>query len=79
MTRPVKLQINQKGAWRDMMTVDIDQLVDEKQFLAVAAELVEYSGQEATTTMRIVTTASPLVCLMAWSTAGGWEKVTTYD
>lgn len=77
MTRPVKLQINQKGAWRDVMTVDIDQLVDEKQFLAVAAEMVEYSGQEATTTMRLVTTANPPVRLMSWSAAGGWEKVTT--
>lgn len=75
MTRPVKLQINQKGAWRDVMTVDIDQLVDEKQFLETAAEMVWYSGQEASTTMRLVTVASPPVRLMAWQAAGGWKKV----
>lgn len=73
MSCPAKLQINQSGAWRDVLRFDIDQLVDEKQFLAVAAELVEYSGQEATTTMRIVTDEPLPGCIAHWSADGGWK------
>jgi hypothetical protein len=76
MSRPAKLQINQRGAWRDALRFDFDQLLDEKQFLAVAAELVEYSGQEATTTLRIVSADNPSVRLMTWDAASGWEKAT---
>lgn len=77
MTRPVKLQINQRGGWRDVMRVDIDQLVDEADFLDGAATMVIKSGKMYSTSMRIVTDDSPPMRLMAWSAEGGWEKVTT--
>lgn len=77
MSRPVKLQINQKGAWRDVMTVDIDQMTDETSFLDGAAAMVRSSGNMERTTMRIVNADSPPVRLMTWDTESGWEKATT--
>lgn len=77
MTRPAKLQINQRGAWRDVMTVDIDQLADEAGFLEGAAAMVRHSGNMERTTMRIVSADDPLVRLMGWRADSGWVKVGT--
>lgn len=71
MSRPVKLQINQRGAWRDIMRVDIDQLADEAGFLAGAAQMVGSSGQKAA--LRIVTDESLPERLKVWSAESGWK------
>lgn len=73
MSRAVKLQINQRGAWRDIMRFDIDRLADETEFLVGAAQMVCSSGQMASTTMRIVTDESLPERLKVWSAESGWK------
>lgn len=73
MTRPAKLQINQRGAWRDVMRFDLDQMVAPDLFLETAAEMVRYSGQDANTTMRVVTDAALPQRVMDWDAEGGWQ------
>lgn len=78
MTRPAKLQINQLGAWRDVMRFDLDTLADKSLFLDAAAEMVRSTGLTETT-MRVVIDMNsylkPPVLLMTWGVAAGWEKV----
>lgn len=75
MSRLVKLQINQRGAWRDLLRIDADQIVDQSQFLAGAESMVCNSGAARGTTMRIVTDESVPNRLMAWDVATGWMTV----
>lgn len=73
MSRPAKLQINQRGAWRDALRFDFDALTDKSLFLDAAAEMARSTGQTGTT-MRIVTDASHPEQLMAWDAESGWTK-----
>lgn len=75
MNRRVKLQINQRGAWRDVMCVETNKL-DSGAFLKGATAMVRASGNMDHTSMRIVTDDSPPVRMMTWSAAGGWVKAT---
>lgn len=70
MTRPAKLQINQSGAWRDVMRFDIDK-IDEALFLEGAGAMVRNSGQDRTT-MRIVTDEPIPGLLTYWKADRGW-------
>lgn len=76
MSRAAKLQINQRGAWRDVMRFDIDKLADESEFLIGAAQMVCSSGQMSATTMRIVTDDSLPERLKSWSAESGWKDFT---
>lgn len=72
MSRPVKLQINQRGAWRDALRFDMATLADKSLFLDAAAEMVRSTGC-LETTMRIVTVSSLPECLMYWNAERGWK------
>lgn len=73
MNRRVKLQINQRGAWRDVMCVETSKL-DSGAFLKGAAAMVRASGNMDRTFMRIVTDDSPPVRMMNWNAADGWVR-----
>lgn len=71
MTRPAKLQINQSGAWRDVLRFDIDQLVNEAAFLEAADKMMRSTGSMKT--MRIVSDESLPGRLMYWNAEHGWK------
>lgn len=73
MTRPCKLQINQSGAWRDMLKFDIDQ-ANTGAVMSAAADLVAATGPKTNATMRIVVDGTYPTPLMRWSTEKGWVE-----
>lgn len=72
MTRPCKLQINQRGAWRDVIPFDMDE-VDVSTLTVAAARLVSIADPSDRTTLRIVTSAcSQPLSLFHWDAKKGW-------
>jgi hypothetical protein len=74
MTRPAKLQVNQSGAWRDMLRFDVDAVSDNSMylFLKAAAEMVRSTGQTGTT-MRIVSDEVTPKRVLSWTAKTGWK------
>lgn len=74
MTRPAKLQINQRGAWRDALRFDVDAIDDNSMhvFLSAAVDMVRSIGQKGIT-MRIVSDQSPPKRVLSWTAERGWK------
>ena len=73
MSRPCKLQINTKGAWRDALSFDIDQ-VDAEALQVAAANLLVIADPLGRTTLRIVMADSLQTALLHWTAAKGWVE-----
>ncbi len=72
MTRPCKLQINQTGAWRDVVRFDLDG-VDEVALTATASHLVQIADPAGRTTLRIVVADVYAAPLLRWDREKGWR------
>jgi hypothetical protein len=73
-TKPVKLQVNTSGAWRDVISFDAAQDLEAGEVMAAAATL----GLVAKAQFRVVIPnedqpRSPTV-LTRWSPEAGWEQ-----
>lgn len=71
MSRPCKLQINQSGAWRDVLRFDID-LVDVEALQFAAANLVLLADPNGNTSLRIATADTFQTALIRWTAKRGW-------
>jgi hypothetical protein len=71
MTRPCKLQINSKGAWRDVLNFDLD-VVDVEALQHAAVNLVTIADPDGRTTLRIATADSFQHALVRWDAKKGW-------
>lgn len=65
--RPVRLQMNTKGAWRDVLDFDC---ADEER-VKTAAELL-FKG-DSHVRLRVIAPKLPGPPLMCWSDATGWR------
>lgn len=70
--RKVKLQINQKGAWRDVLPFDID-VVNSDEVQDAAAVLVRAADPSGNTRLRIVIADSLQTALVRWDEKNGWK------
>lgn len=70
--RNVKLQLNNKGAWRDVLPFDID-AVDSGAVQVAAADLVMAADPSGNTRLRIVIADSLQTALTRWDAARGWR------
>jgi hypothetical protein len=66
--RPVKLQINTKGSWANLVDFDC---AHETRVLSAAAELFCHDDRIK---LRVVEPGGVNPPLMHWSTATGWRK-----
>ncbi len=73
MSRPCKLQINAKGAWRDVLAFDIDG-VDAEALQVAAANLVLIANPNGRTTLRIAAADGLQTALLHWSAKNGWVE-----
>ncbi|MES2948662.1 MAG: hypothetical protein V4858_08980 [Pseudomonadota bacterium] len=73
MSRSCKLQINAKGAWRDALSFDIDQ-VDGEALQVAAANLVLIANPSGKTTLRIAVADGLQTALLHWSAKNGWVE-----
>lgn len=71
MTRPCKLQINSKGAWRDVLRFDID-AVDCVALMDAASNLLTIADPDGRSTLRIATADSFQHALTRWDAKKGW-------
>lgn len=71
MTRPVKLQINNSGAWRDMFRFDLDS-VDAEAVQTAAVQLVEAVDHTGRTSLRICIANAEQTRLIHWNAEKGW-------
>jgi len=71
MSRPSKLQINTKGAWRDVLTFDLD-TVDAEALQVAAANLVVIADPDGRTALRIATADAFQRALIRWDAKKGW-------
>jgi hypothetical protein len=73
MKKPVKLQINTTGAWRNVIRFDADKDVEYLEVMGAAETL----GRVAKATLRIVVENSPVpkspLVLIRWSQDAGWK------
>jgi hypothetical protein len=72
-TKPVKLQVNTSGAWRDVVSFDAGQDLEAREVMDAAAAL----GRVAKAKFRVVIPSeaqprSPMV-LTCWSPETGWK------
>jgi hypothetical protein len=72
MKRVVKLQINQMGAWRDLLRFDID-AVDDQAVQEAAANLVLLADPLGRTSLRIATADGMQTALVRWDRKQGWR------
>lgn len=73
MTRPCKLQINQSGAWRDIIRFNLDD-VDVEALQVAAANLVNIANPTGKATLRIVTDNGLPATLIHWDAQKGWTE-----
>lgn len=71
MARPCKLQINTKGAWRDVLSFDLDK-VDAEALQVAAANLVVIADPDGRTGLRISTADGFQTALTRWDARKGW-------
>jgi len=71
MTRPCKLQINTKGAWRDVLTFDLD-TVDVEALQIAASNLVVIADPDGRTALRIATADGFQHALIRWDAKKCW-------
>lgn len=71
MSRPVKLQINTTGAWRDVLRFDLDK-VDVEALQLAAQRLVEVADPDGRTSLRIVIADALQAALVRWDAKAGW-------
>lgn len=74
MSRPCKLQINNSGAWRDVLRFDLD-AVDAEVLQIKAAELVCIADPTGRTNLRITLADSLQTTLVRWDAGKGWVDV----
>ena len=72
LNRTLKLQINAKGSWRDVLTFDTDRVVDVKR---AAAELMAIADPEGSMTIRIASADGFQKALARWDVKKGWVQV----
>jgi hypothetical protein len=72
MSRPCKLQINQRGAWRDVLTFDMD-LIDVEVLQIAATNLVRFANPDGNTKLRIVIADAFQTALIHWDAKTGWR------
>jgi hypothetical protein len=72
-TKPVKLQVNTSGAWRDVIAFDAEKDIESAEAMSAAATL----GRIAKAKFRVVIKNSPVprapIVLMHWSPETGWS------
>lgn len=71
MSRPCKLQINNSGAWRDVVRFDID-AQDAEAIQAAAVNLVVLADPAGKTSLRIATADAFQTALIRWDAKKGW-------
>jgi hypothetical protein len=71
MARPCKLQINTKGAWRDVLPFDLDE-VDSEALQVAAANLVVVADPGGRIGLRISAGDSYQTALIRWDAKKGW-------
>lgn len=71
MSRPCKLQINNSGAWRDVVRFDID-AQDAEAIQAAAVNLVVLADPGGKTSLRIATADAFQTALVRWDAKKGW-------
>lgn len=71
MSRPCKLQINNSGAWRDVVRFDID-AQDAEAIQAAAVNLVVLADPTGRTSLRIATADAFQKALIRWDAKKGW-------
>jgi len=71
MARPCKLQINTKGAWRDVLSFDMDK-VDVEALQAAAANLVVIADPGGKAGLRISIADAHQTPLIRWDAVKGW-------
>nr|WP_295782148.1 hypothetical protein [Rhodoferax sp.] len=71
MSRPCKLQLNAKGAWREVLAFDIDQ-VDVEELQVAAANLVLIADLSRRTSLRVVMADGLQTPLLHWTAKHGW-------
>lgn len=74
MSRPCKLQINTSGAWRDVLRLDLDDVVDHGALQAAAADLVRIADPTGRTSLRITVADSLQTTLVRWDAKNGWRQ-----
>jgi len=72
MSRPCKLQLNNKGAWRDVLPFDLD-VVNSDEVQEAAAMLVSAADPSGNTRLRIVIADSLQTALVRWDATHGWK------
>lgn len=72
--RPVKLQVNTSGAWRDVIGFDAGKDVECSEVMGAAETLGRVS---AGAKFRIVVTDTHQTPLMHWTPAAGWVNWTS--
>ncbi len=73
MSRPCKLQINAKGAWREVLAFDID-AVDAEALQVAAANLMLIADPAGRKTLRIVMADGLQTALLRWTAENGWVE-----
>lgn len=69
--RMVKLQINNAGAWRDVVRFDID-AQDWEAIQVAAVNLVVLADPDGRTSLRIATADAFQTALVRWDAKKGW-------
>lgn len=67
--KPVKLQVNTSGAWRDVVSFDAADPVNFEKVMEAAQTLGDVTGAA----FRIVIRDGQQTCLRSWSPGKGWR------
>lgn len=73
MSSPCKLQINTKGAWRDVLSFDLN-VVDIAALQVAASKLVGIADPSGRTALRIATADGFQHALIRWDAKNGWVR-----
>lgn len=73
MSRPCKLQINQSGAWRDVLRFDLD-VVDVEALQVAAVNLITIGNPSGKAKLRITTDDGLQNALIHWDAQKGWTE-----
>ncbi len=68
--KPVKLQVNNSGAWKDVVRFDADDAIAQDKVMAAVESLGTVNPDIK---WRICTADSLQAVLMIWSAAKGWK------
>lgn len=84
MSKPVRLELNNSGAWKLLARFDADQLDSTDEIMNTAEALAKAindpaCGRPSTVTLRISTDEAPPCVLMRWSDECGWRDACTGD